>query len=319
MKPSFHITADGLSITDIIKRSLISITVRDEPGIESDSLRLQLTDDPPMDLPEEGTILRVALGYEDRLIDLGAYATRPGAIKGPTREIAIEASVIDRYPEMKEQKRRSWSDRNLKDIVSEIAKEQGLTPSVSPSFADVIIPHDDQSESDSAFLTRMAKRFDALFKIQEQSLIFFDRESKATPAGSVIEPILIEGIQSYELKIRRERVYTGVRAYWWSHRKGQRLSLLAGNEGSVYELKMPFRDGISARHAASAKLRETKRSASYLSFSMPGKPELFAGGRCIVRGLRPGLDGEWDIQSTEHTLSNSGFITTVTCEGMKPL
>jgi hypothetical protein len=77
-----------------------------------------------------------------------------------------------------------------------------------------------------------------------------------------------------------------------------------------------LKDEASARTAAEAKLRKLKRLSTILTFTTPGNPLLFSGGRCTIEKRHPLLNREWMISSVEHSFDNNGFISKVTVEGI---
>jgi phage protein D len=247
---------------------------------------------------------------------VGRYASRPISLKGPPAVLTIEASVLDCFPSLLVPKKRSWKPDTLNNIVSKLAKENGLTASVDKGSGLIEVPHEDQTESDSAFLARIGDHYEYLFKIQRDHLIFYDRDSRVTPTGTAIKVEKISHIISYDFKYSKEQVYSGVKAYFCGREPRKQRSVLAGKEGRIYAIKFLLKDEASARAAAEAKLRKLKRLATVLTFTTPGNPLLFSGGRCVIEKRHPLLNREWMISTVEHSFDNSGFISKVTVEGL---
>jgi phage protein D len=308
--------AGGKDLTARIQQSLINLTVKDGSALEGDSIQIHLFDDPPIDPPKEGTRLEVALGYDGRLFDVGRFACRPISLKGPPAVLTVEASVLDCFPSLLVPKKRSWRPDTLGNVIAKLSKENGLIASIDKSLNLVNVPHEDQTESDSAFLARIAEQYECIFKIQTDHLIFYDRDSRVTPAGTAIKSEKISRIVDYEFKYSREQIYSGVKASWWGTASRKQRTVLAGKEGRVYAIKFLMKDAASARTAAEAKLRKLKRVSTTLTFSTPGNPLLFSGGRCKIEKIHPLLDREWLISSVEHSLDSNGFISKVTVEGI---
>lgn len=312
----FRVTADGKDLSDRIRQRLINLTIKDGAGLESDSLQLHLFDDPPLEPPKEGTILELALGYDNNLLDMGRYASRPISLKGPPAVLSIEASVLDCFPSLLIPKKRSWRPDNLENVIAKLAKENGLLASVDKSCSLIKMPHEDQTESDSAFLARLGEYYECIFKIQRDHLIFYNRESLVTPAGSVIKPEKINYIIDYDFKYSREQIYSGVKASWWGRGAAKHRTVLAGKEGKVYAIKFLMKDEASARAAAEAKLKKLKRLSTVLTFTTIGNPNLFSGGRCLIEKFHPLLNRQWVIGSVEHSFDSNGFISKVSAEGI---
>ena len=230
--------------------------------------------------------------------------------------MSIEGSVLDSFPSLRDPRKRSWKPQSLRDIIEKLARENRLKASIDPSFSKIQVPHEDQTESDAAFLARIAAHYECLFKIQNDYLIFFDRDSNTTPSGIQIPKIKIEKLIDYEFKHVSEPSYSGVKASWWDVDSAKHHSLIAGKEGKTYAIKFLMKDKASARDAAEAKLRQLKRKSYHLSFTVPGDPQLFSGCRCIIADRHPLLDREWFVSAVEHSIDNNGFISKVTSEGI---
>lgn len=57
-----------------------------------------------------------------------------------------------------------------------------------------------------------------------------------------------------------------------------------------------------------------QRGTGTLNLTLLGNTSLFAEGKLTVLGLRPGVDGTWNITKVEHSLSNSGYSCQVEAE-----
>ncbi len=89
MTPKFRIKTAEKDLTNAIQSRLISLTIKDEAGLKSDSMTLMLADEPAIQWPKDGQVFAVAIGYEDRLIDVGSYAVQHIAVSGPPRVLKI--------------------------------------------------------------------------------------------------------------------------------------------------------------------------------------------------------------------------------------
>src|SRR3954447_26033415 len=86
--PIFNVTVGGANISAAVAQRLLSLTVRDLAGDESDTFILRLDDNiPRIPLPAPGDLVTVQMGYaETGLVDMGEFylneielpATRPG-------------------------------------------------------------------------------------------------------------------------------------------------------------------------------------------------------------------------------------------------
>lgn len=73
----------------------------------------------------------------------------------------------------------------------------------------------------------------------------------------------------------------------------------------------------AAETAAKARLAAFNRSTAGVRLEMVGRIDLFAEMTINVQGFKVGLDGEYLVDSTEQVFTQSGWTTTVECNGGK--
>lgn len=103
MKPRFLVTVNKGDITEAIRPRLISLTVTDDTGMESDTLEIQLSDHDdrnPLALPPTGAEAQVHLGYGDDLQDVGTFVIDEVTMHGPPCVMTLRgrAAVFDKTP-----------------------------------------------------------------------------------------------------------------------------------------------------------------------------------------------------------------------------
>ena len=174
MRPAYRILADQRDITDAIRDRLLSLTLTDEAGYQSDAVSLRLDDrEGRIELPRKGAKLEVELGYEERgLAQMGLYVVDEIELAGPPDTLTIQAKAVDMKSSLKQHKTRAWSN-TIQEIVSTIAQEHGLEPRVDSTLGAIRIPHIDQTEeSDLHFITRLGQQYDAVGKPAEHYVLF---------------------------------------------------------------------------------------------------------------------------------------------------
>ena len=314
MKPNFRIITDGKDLTEAIKSRLLSLSIKDESGFKSDSLSLILADEPPIEWPKDGQVFEIAIGYEDVLVNIGSFAAKHIAVSGPPRTLKIEATALQQNKSLGSQREESWEQITFGDIVGEIARRNQLRPAVSGDLRSIQIEHEDQTESDIAFLTRLGRRYDAVIKVSRGFLVASKSGKAQTVSGSELPRIIIASPISFEYSGDQTKGYTGVRTFWYDSGEARKNYILAGREGVVLDLQFNKTNEHEARAAAEAKFHEVARKGKTLSLTMTGNPELAAERKCLLSGIREGVDGEWIIKSVEHTIDGSGFLSKVECE-----
>lgn len=198
--PGFSLTADNKDITAEISRYLTSLTLIDyganDEDPQSDSLTINLVS-PTLKLPPKGTRLRLALGFDGILVDKGGFIVDSVALQGPPRTMTITALAVPGdntkgAGTMQSQKVRHWEGVTLGEIVTTIAKENGMTPKVSASLAKVNPGYLDQyKENDAEFLARLARQFGAVSKAGGGCWIFAERGSGVSPGGKALPSLTI--------------------------------------------------------------------------------------------------------------------------------
>lgn len=321
MTPDFHITADSQDITAAIRQRLISLRVRDESGLESDTCEIRLDDRPPhITLPRTGAVLAVALGYRPQLVGMGRWTVDEPACSGWPAELTIRARAADLREGLKGPKERSWPDgTTLGEIVSSIATEHGFVPVVSADLAQIAPPHIDQTESDLHLLTRLAREHDALAKVAGGRLIFAHRAEAQSATGKPLSSVSLSGrdLGRYEATWAERGKYGAVVAHYHDTASGERVEVKTGAAEPVMTLRRTYPDAESARSAAESRLAALARGAATLTLSCPGDVRLMAEARLQLTGVRPGVDGEWSIVAVEHIIDGSGYRCEIEAETPK--
>ncbi|MNE66034.1 phage late control protein GPD [compost metagenome] len=73
----------------------------------------------------------------------------------------------------------------------------------------------------------------------------------------------------------------------------------------------------AAEAAAKARLAAFNRSGAGVRLEMPGRTDIFAERSINAQGFKDGLDGEYLTDSVEQVYTQSGWSTTVECNGGK--
>lgn len=181
-------------------------------------------------------------------------------------------------------------------------------------LSSIRLSHEDQIESDIAFLTRLGRRFDAIVKVSSDFLIFSEESRASQVSGGELPRVLLTDITSFEYSSDQSPSYSGVRAFWYDVKTAKKNQILIGKEGAVLNLEYTKRSEAEARRAAESKLRSILRRGKNLSLTVLGNPEIAAERIGLIQGLREGIDGEWIIKSVEHLIDSSGYLSKVQCE-----
>lgn len=322
MTPDFSILADSTDITAAIRARLLSLSVSDAAGIESDSLELTLDDrDGVIALPRTGAELAVALGYKETgLVRMGLYTVDEIGISAPPRTMTIRARAADLRAGLKRPKTKSWDDVWLSDIVTTIAAEHGYAARVSPAFdSDAIVHIDQVDESDLHFLTRLAGERGAVAKPAAGKLLFVPAGEAKSSSGQQLPVVALAArdIMRWEVTLAERGKYPAVTAKWFDAALAAEQTVTVGSGEPVFTIGRRYPDRAAAGSAAKAKLAAFTRGLATLRLSCPGDGRFLAEGKLTLSGLRSGVDGDWSMVRVTHRLDTGGYACEIEAETPK--
>lgn len=324
LMPCFSVVANGTDITSLIADLYEYVSITDGTGYESDTCEVSLIDDPmrPIDLPKKGAELRISMGYDLAMVDMGLFIVSEISLSGPPEKMIIRGRAVPQLTSkngitsLSSQKSRSWpKDTAISAVVSKIAKEHGLDPLVSEAVAQIKLPHFDQSdESDLNFLLRIAKRYDAVCKPAGGKLLFVKRGDIDLPVLTIAK----EEVSDWEMTSSSSDSAGTVIAYWHDKKGAKKKEVKVGDGEPVKRLRHSYQDEKSAQAAAQASLDQSRRGEERLSLNLPGNPEISAEKPLTLINFREGIAGDWIVEQCTHNIDKEiGFKTSV--NGVKSL
>ena len=212
--------------TDALSR-IISISLTDKSGFEADELTVSLSDhDGKLAMPPKSAEITIALGYiETGIVDKGSYKITEVSWSGAPDTLHITAQSADTSDRFSEAKEKSWHKTSLKEIIESIAAANGYTPIIGKAYQDEKIDHIDQSnESDAAFLSRLAERYDAIATVKHGRLLFVSSGEATTAGGQPLPTIRItrNSGDQYAFRYSNTESYNAVRAYYIDKQTGKK-------------------------------------------------------------------------------------------------
>lgn len=326
MHPQVQITVDGNPVAGGFYERLVSISVTDKEGLESDTFQMELNDGPPqfLAIPRKGAIVDIRIGY-GAARSLGTYVVDKVSAKCLPYSLSISGKSADlRSGKLKERKERHWDKKKVKDIVSDIAGDMGLSASVDSEIGD----HEyewfaQQDESPIHVLRRLQTRHNGLFAVKNGRLLFSKRGSGNAASGSfmgsvvVSPPRIIQGTCTFEANDRTK--YQKVVAYYEDKDQAKRIEVEADSDAdgdSVYRIAEPYADAAEADKAAQSKAKDLKRGEGAASVTVNGDTAIVAGAPLLFEGVRPGLDGvPYIIDTATHTYNKKdGYRTAISAK-----
>jgi phage protein D len=322
-KPEYQITLDGRDLTSKIAPRLISLSLSESRSDEADTLDITLDDSEGLlAIPARGAVLRVAFGWADTgIVDKGSFTVDEVEHSGAPDILTIRARSASMTKEMGERIERSWHGETIGAIVRKIAGKHGLKPAIADALAKVAIAHIDQThESDMSFLTRLAKRYDAVMNVKDTHLLFMPIGHGTTAKGTKLESIELtrkDGDQ-HRYHIAERENYAGVRANYHGTGRKKRESVVVGGESNhnIKVLPETYATEADARAAATAEFNRTKRSQATMDYTLAlGRPDLYPEIPVYLNGFKPDIDAQsWLAKKVKHTIGDGGYTTALELE-----
>ncbi|GLO70622.1 late control protein D [Phaeobacter inhibens] len=317
MTPTFEILMDGIDITGRIKKRVLSITVNDEAGSKSDTVRIELDDRGNSIVePPDGTLILVALGYEEFFpVPMGVFVLDKVEYEIAPDRMIIHGKAAHFGSSLKDQKTRNWDGKTNGEIVAEIAAEHKLEPKVAERLKS--IKHEylaQRAESDINFLARIGQEHDAIVSVKEGGLLFIGKGEGKSASGTVLPQTWVFKSQlmpGSRVSKDKATAYKSVKAIWHDKKVGEKKTVTEGKGSPSYEMTHPYRTEEAAQRAAKSKLDEQARAGHSISLTLVGNPILRAEGQALVVGLRPSIPPLWSITGVTHRLGSGGYTTQI--------
>lgn len=329
-KPNFKVVVNSNDITSEIKSRLISMSVIDNRGFESDTVELVLDDhDGALDMPPRGASLQVWLGWEgEPLVEKGIYTIDDIRHSGPPDQLILSGSSADMRAGLQRIHEESYTDLSLKEIIEIIAGRHNLKSMVDQRWESELMEHiDQQSESDAGFLTRLAVDFDAIATVKNQRLLFIKSGESVTASGMALTPIRIKRSKAdtHSFSVSDREAYTGVVAQWQDTDKaqvedeiviGSSNQYTAGESDNVKVLRHIYANERNAQRAAKAAWEKLQRGAASFAITLAkGDPALYPETPVKVEGYKRQIDdADWILTRVSHSISDAGFTSALEME-----
>ncbi|GIX31354.1 MAG: late control protein D [Porticoccaceae bacterium] len=329
MRPVFYLfDLAGTDLTDTLLDRTVRLTVTDAEGLESDILDVELDDRGQfVALPAIGDRVRLLLGYLERppIPTIGDFVVDEVRLSGPPLSIGFTAKGADFVnTSIKAPLIDDGDDDTLDALARRIAERQGLEPNIHPDAVQIPIGHvDQQTESDMALITRLARDRDWVLRLDARRLTLRPHAANLQPAldaGQWAPPlhhIDARQITRYDYTTNARSRYGKVRAWYYDPDTGRRVPVeVEDGQNPDYptlDLRHDAKDERAALDLATARLRQLRRSSASLALELPGDTRILAGHHVLITGLSDPIAGQWVIQRADHTLDANGLRTRLEC------
>ncbi|WP_444902565.1 contractile injection system protein, VgrG/Pvc8 family [Microbulbifer sp. SSSA007] len=322
MQPRFVIEVDGIEGSELNQRAL-GFTWVDKAGQTSDTFSVILDDtEGRLAIPRKGVLISAQLGYGNDLQMLPRFVVDEIELSGPLRQMTITARGSNFRDKLKTHKSRSWDNLTLKELITEICKDNRLTPVVAESLAKHKFQHLDQTnESDMNLLTRLALEMQAIAKLVEDRLIFVPVDEAKSASGKKLLEMQINSdtCENWRFTLPDRNLYSGVEARWHDPLTATEQLVLIGDRSGAVDRLPQLRSGpTDAETAAAARLRNLNRQSGKLSFTLDGNPNLRAKTPLRLSNFHQQIDGVWTVDQATHSIGKNQRYTTQVQAALQP-
>ena len=317
MRPQFEVSIGGSVISGPLMDRNMSITVVDQEGTQSDSCTIVLDDrDGLLEEPEKNDILSVRMGYVDQeLRDMGQFKVDETTLEGWPQKLTIKARAADLVDSFKEQRYDAFHNKTVNEIVSEIAKRNGMSASVLGSVGGVKTSITQDGVSDMHLLTQLGKKFDAVASPKAGKIIFAKKGEMDLGTVTLIHPLA--NIKSYSRTRRSRSSHQKAKASYWDRDKVKlEHEEKSSSEGTATYGEQPYQAAgkEDAKEVSKSRADALSRAQENLSMELMGNTEIMAEMKADIRNLRAGVDKVWRIKSANHTIDGQTFSTSFEAE-----
>ena len=332
VKPLINITSGSVNIGAKIYEAGMApfLTISDNIGFINDSFNLTVHNQLPgknFALPGKGAEFAFSLGYGDkRIVPFGKYKVTDYQVRINAQlgqVLQVQGLGINYSTKgLANSRQRTWDDgTSLLQVVFSLANSAGLGYYVDFELQGINIGHQVQNESDQAFLSKLAKRYDAIFKVKNNIVYFKKRESFLNSLSSIADTQVLKfnakndsDIIDITYNVSELVNYSGVKA---NYKSGDDVAeVVVGSEGdNVLVLPLTYDNSSIASSEANTKFKNLARSNEKLYVTTLGNPRLQSGQRIKVEGYRREIvDKTWYVIRADHTIDNSGYFTRLECD-----
>lgn len=305
----------------------------DAGGIQADRLELTLNIEGLEGLPSLSGKIGLRVGYlESGMVEKGEFVvSQRTPVLFPSRLIIVAtAAPFSRVDATGYRQRRSasYGPTTLGALFRELVSRHGFSPRVAPALDGIEIAHIDQSnESDMAFITRLAARYNAVTKPYNELYVLAEAGKTHSVSGKLLPEVTLSVTQDNRpgdhafitatLDEKSRSTYMGSRAAWWDAAAGKQRMVQVG-VAPFKTLRQRYQNEAEARAVAESELRRVGREGLKMDIDCPGNPLLAAEGLVLLDQSWPSyMQGRWSMKQVVHVGDPAtGYRSTITACGL---
>ncbi|MFP7470005.1 contractile injection system protein, VgrG/Pvc8 family [Niallia taxi] len=310
---SYDIEYNGSSIIADIDPFVTGLSFTDNFSGSADDISLNLADKNRLWIgswmPKKGASLKVSLiiseGWGSNKVtkrNLGYFEIDETSGGGPPMAVQIKAVSVPQDTSLKgEEKSRSWENTNLKKVVTDVAKKNGLgvyfSGAENPEYDRV----DQSKESDGAFLYRLANEAGFALKIANKKVYIIDEAKLESEEPVTTIKRTDTNIKKWDYKDTLNGIYKACRVKYTDPNKKRTYDYTFTPSkppatGKVLQVNEEVKSTDDAKRLAKIKLREANKEATTVTISWTGIFPFYAGETVTLKEFSH-LDGKYIITS----------------------
>ena len=310
--PRYLIHINGSDTTNVIFDKLISMSIIDNANNESDELEILVSGN--FVRPKYEDEIKVYLGYGMDVSLVGLYKVQ--RTNKNFTQLSISATSVDFSDSFKVKRHITYSNLSIKQIISQVASRHSLK--VKCDFDDLYILSQAQTnESDMHFLNRLAKEYNAIFNVKDNTLYFLKKikdggKSEDLPRYEVD----INYCSDINIEYSNTTLYNSCEVSWHDTKENKTIKRYYPKSADepILKLRGSFKNEALALERAKAQLQRANQGLIKGSLKKEGEL-IFAGG---IINLINNIDldsSEYQITKVTHDLNKqSGWTTTIDFE-----
>jgi phage protein D len=331
--PIYRVEKGGEDITGRFNDRTLQIKVDLQAGNGNDDQCTILVDDRDWRIarPMNGDTISVWLGYEEvGIAFMGAFEIDDVSFIGPPRQIKLLGKSTGSNDIQKAPAIREFDNKSVGDILGQMAKQTGLSLSISGDLAGIKIPFKNQGVSNLHMIHELERLTGAVAKVVDGRLMFVKRDGAETASGVALPTLVLhpEHFGDWNVRYTSKPGYGQVKAAWFDKdqmiRKWVGASVggsdsgvgLANKFGGAFNIGQLFNSQEEAQQAANAQAENFKRAEVQALFDLAkGDPWIRDQQTLLVTGMRDGINGSYVIDKATHTyIKSTGIKSALECK-----
>lgn len=245
---------------------------------------------------------------DDRHLSCGDFLLDDLSYSGEPRTMSIGGVSSPLDESFSATKRtQTWENVTLEQIARNIAARSALSLQYYGDRITVAV--EEQDDTDSSFITKLAKKYGLSVKVYSSSLVVFDREVRKR--GAAVRTIQKTEVSSWSWNTTMEGTYTGGQLDYTDSNRDVDLHVQIGSGRRWLKLNQPTSSVPDGALQLAAALNDANHSITGASVTMMGDPGLVAGQVVALAGFGSAVDGRYYVDEATHEVSNGGYKTSL--------